>query len=204
MKEDKHILQPEGNLYNKHASKNPVVKRIVQGFYGAFRELAQSIVYKNVFEAGCGEAHMTGILAEISSGAPITASDISEKLIRKAALQYPAIKFEASSIYDLPHADGKFDLAVACEVLEHLDDPERGIKELLRVSGKYIIVSVPNEPTWRICNFLRGKYIMAFGNTPGHIQHWSSGEFQIFAAKHCRVLEKRTPFPWTILLCEKR
>jgi hypothetical protein len=51
---------------------------------------------------------------------------------------------------------------------------------------------------------VRGKYIGTFGNTPGHIQHWSSRDFQNFVEPMFTVLEVRTPLPWTILLLQKK
>ncbi len=46
------------------------------------------------------------------------------------------------------------------------------IKELCNENG-FILLSVPKEPIWRICNMARGKYWKDLGNTPGHIQHWT-------------------------------
>ena len=40
----------------------------------------------------------------------------------------------------------KYDLVLATEVLEHLDDPIDGIKTLKSLSRRFILISVPNEP----------------------------------------------------------
>ena len=96
-----------------------------------------------------------------------------------------------------------YDLVVSTEVLEHLDNPLRALKELSRISNRYIIISVPNEPLWRIANVVRLKYLSAFGNTPGHINHWSKASFSMLAKKVCKVRVALTPIPFTILLCEK-
>ena len=49
-------------------------------------------------------------------------------------------------------------------------------KELCNENG-FILLSVPKEPIWRICNMARGKYWKDLGNTPGHIQHWTKKKF---------------------------
>jgi hypothetical protein len=63
---------------------------------------------------------------------------------------------------------------------------------------------VPREPIWRLLNMMRGKYIGSLGNTPGHLQHWSTSEFRKFVAPVFNVVEVRTPLPWTILLMQRK
>ena len=86
--------------------------------------------------------------------------------------------------------------------MEHLDNIDLALQELFRVSGKYIVISVPNEPLWRFLNFFRFKYMQYFGNTPGHINHWSPRELKLLISKYGKVLEVHKSFPWIILLAE--
>jgi hypothetical protein len=44
----------------------------------------------------------------------------------------------------------KYDIVIATEVLEHLDDPVKGINTLKSLSKRFILVSVPNEPFFSI------------------------------------------------------
>ncbi|MDR1160585.1 MAG: class I SAM-dependent methyltransferase [Syntrophomonadaceae bacterium] len=198
------MKQPEGNFYNKYETKNPLAKILMSNFTNSFFELINSITVKTIFEAGCGEGYMTNLLAE-KTNASIIASDISEKVINEARLRVIGIgaEFEISSIYSIDHPDNAFDLVIACEVLEHLDNPLVALKELKRVSDKYIIVSVPREPIWRVLNIARGKYIHDLGNTPGHIQHWSMRNFKKFIEAELKIVSVKMPLPWTMFLCEK-
>lgn len=86
------------------------------------------------------------------------------------------------------------DLIVCCEVLEHLERPEEGLRALQRVVGRYLIVSVSREPIWCVLNLARGKYIADFGNTPGHIQHWSKRGFVALVSKYFEVVEVKIPY----------
>ena len=113
------------------------------------------------------------------------------------------VAFSVGSIYDTGQPDNFYDLVIATEVLEHLDNPSAAMKELIRISKKYIIISVPNEPLWCMANMARFKYLRHLGNTPGHINHWSKKAFYTFAGEFCKVKFIRTPFPWVMLLCEK-
>lgn len=70
--------------------------------------------------------------------------------------------------------------------------------------GDRFILSVPNEPIWRIMNMVRGKYIRDFGNTPGHIQHFSMKAFkQMIEGCGLYVVKKSKPLPWLMVYCEK-
>ncbi len=95
-------------------------------------------------------------------------------------------------------------LVVCCEVLEHLDDPVRGVEILAALAQPYLLASVPREPLWRALNMARGKYLGALGNTPGHLNHWSRGGFLRVLERRFEVIEARTPLPWTMALCRRR
>ena len=92
--------------------------------------------------------------------------------MEQAKAACPGVCFRVGSIYEIPK-EQKYDLVVTSEVLEHMEDPERALGQLLGVCGGYLLVTVPNEPLWRILNMARGKYWRRLGNTPGHVQHWN-------------------------------
>ncbi|MBO7634213.1 MAG: hypothetical protein J6S72_07510, partial [Lachnospiraceae bacterium] len=84
------------------------------------------------------------------------------------------------------------------------EHPAKALKELERVSAKYILVTVPNEPLWRILNMVRGAYLKDFGNTPGHIQHWNKRQFikMIRANTKLRIVKFQKALPWLQMLLE--
>ena len=91
-------------------------------------------------------------------------------------------------------------MACAIEVLEHVPEPEQTLSEMARVARRWLLVSVPREPLWRMLNMARGAYWPAMGNTPGHLNHWSKRSFVELLSRHGEVVELRSPFPWTMLL----
>ena len=49
-----------------------------------------------------------------------------------------------------------------------------------------------------------GKYIADFGNTPGHVNHWSRRGFLDLLARRFEIVAVRAPLPWTMALCKVR
>jgi 2-polyprenyl-3-methyl-5-hydroxy-6-metoxy-1,4-benzoquinol methylase len=120
-----------------------------------------------------------------------------------AKRQRPNLEYVTVEPGTLPYADGEFDMATAIEVLEHVPDPETTVAEMARCASGHLLVSVPREPIWRMVNFARGQYVKDWGNTPGHVNHWSKRSFVSMLAQHGDVIEARSPFPWTMLLVRR-
>ena len=47
----------------------------------------------------------------------------------------------------------KYDIVIATEVLEHLDNPVEAINKIKNFAKKYILISVPNEPFFSLFRF---------------------------------------------------
>ena len=190
-----------GNHYDKYGTRNPIARMLMRGFLDSVGELYAQTRPRTVLEVGCGE----GLLAQhLLDRAPppsrFVACDL--ELDRVAPGIAPTIEFVQASIYALPFAARSFDLVVCCEVLEHLDDPRGGLAELARVADRRVLISTPWDPVWRALNMARGRYLGALGNTPGHIQHFTRRSLVALAETQLRVLQRRTPLPWTIVLGE--
>lgn len=65
----------------------------------------------------------------------------------KSALKYVETEKQVADIERLPFDNEEFDMVTCLEVIEHLpiDTYEKALKELCRVSHKYILISVPND-----------------------------------------------------------
>jgi ubiquinone/menaquinone biosynthesis C-methylase UbiE len=187
-----------GNHYDKYGTSNPIARWLMNGFLDAVTDLYRREAPRSVLEVGCGEGKLADRLVK-SGPRPerFEACDLS--LERKESGLDPLIHFREASIYELPFADDEFDLVVCCEVLEHLEEPRRGLREIQRVARRSVILSTPREPIWRAMNLARGKYVKDLGNTPGHIQHWSKGSFAELVGRHVEVVGVRSPFPWTMV-----
>jgi 2-polyprenyl-3-methyl-5-hydroxy-6-metoxy-1,4-benzoquinol methylase len=194
-----------GNAYDKYGSSNIIVKWMMKGFTFALADFVAKAAPQTIHEIGCGEGYWIlqwikqGITARGCDFSPLVIGIANENALRAGISPLP---FELRSIYDLTTPQDSADLIVCCEVLEHLERPDLGLLALQRVVSQYLIISVPQEPLWRTLNLLRGKYLTAGGNTPGHIQHWSQKEIVQLVSTYFHIIEVKSPLPWTILYCK--
>jgi SAM-dependent methyltransferase len=193
---------PTGNTYDKYGSQNPVVKKLMEGFESTLDELWNTAAPRSVLDVGCGEGVLTEKWAERLGDGRIVGIDLEDPKLRAEWEQRrrPNLEYRAEEATSLSFADGEFDMATAIEVLEHVPQPEQTVAEMARVAERWLLVSVPREPVWRMTNMARGAYLRELGNTPGHLNHWSKRSFVSLLSRYGKVEHVRSPFPWTMLL----
>jgi SAM-dependent methyltransferase len=192
-----------GNHTQKYTSSNPAIRwltmRWVAGLERIFAQIAQDPWGGSwrALEVGCGE----GVVAERMQRhwAEVVALDLPDAGLRAEWARYHGPRFLHASADALPFGDDGFDVVVAAEVLEHLRDPVAGLSEMARVGRRHLVLSVPREPIFRSCNLLTGRYVRDLGNTPGHLNHWSTRAFARLVSDVAEVREVTTPFPWTMV-----
>ena len=197
-----------GNTYDKYGSTNPVVRRLMAGFERDLDELFELAAPRSLLDVGCGEGVLVHQWAQRlaarnpAAAARVVGIDLQEASIQAgwAERQAPNLEYRVMEAANLPFKDGEFDLASAIEVLEHVPDPEHTVSEMARCAQRHLLVSVPREPLWRMLNMARGAYLTDLGNTPGHLNHWSKRSFVGMLERHGKVVQARSPFPWTMLL----
>jgi hypothetical protein len=75
---------------------------------------------------------------------------------------------------------------------------------LSRVAARALLLSVPNEPSWRISHLLAGRDIRRLGDTAGHINHWSTRSFANLVSEYGRLETVERVFPWTLAVARVR
>jgi ubiquinone/menaquinone biosynthesis C-methylase UbiE len=196
------FVGPIGNASPKYEASNPVVRHLLDRFLRRVDEAAASLAPASVLDVGCGEGVVTERLAQLLAPTGVLGVDAHEAHLSEEwrGRRAPNLSFATGSAYELPFADGSFDLVCAVEVLEHLERPRDALAEMRRVARRALLLSVPNEPSWRISHMLAGKNVRALGNTPGHINHWSKGAFAEVVSGYGRLEKAEGVFPWTLVV----
>ena len=194
---------PIGNTYDKYASRHPIERRLMQGFFTALDASLPRHRPTRVLEVGVGEGEVAHRVSERWPGVPYTGIDLPDAGLAES-WRREGLVGSFADIVQLPFADHMFDLILAIEVLEHVRDPDGALRELRRVASGRLVLSVPREPIWRIANLARGQYVRSLGNTPGHLNHWSARAFARLVERHFALDAVHRPFPWTMAVAHPR
>ena len=154
------MRQDYGNL-QKHLNPNPVQRYFVRRFHRRVEFLLKVAGARRVLDAGCGEGFVISDLPRENDGLAIIGVDYSPEAIKMARQMVPGALFNVGDLREMPYDDGSFELVMCLEVLEHLPDPHKGLRELRRVTSAHCLLSVPHEPFFRAINFLRGRHVSA-------------------------------------------
>lgn len=190
--------------FRKHTSGNPLQQFLIRRFNKALLDAVRAGHPETVLDAGCGEGFILENIRSEGIVPVIEGIDIREEALATGRILHPSLTLRYGSIYSLPYPDKSFDTVICSEVLEHLERPKDALSELARVARKGCVISVPNEPLFRIANLLRGKNVSRWGNDIEHIQHWSPRGIGRLVSDYFVVRAIRTPFPWTLIVGEKR
>src|SRR5258708_8914820 len=183
--------------YKKHTSKNPVRQLLLNNFNTQLIRIIAPLNPKRILDAGRGEGFTLHLFEQHTIGKKLEGLDNSIEALRLAKMQFKKLQITQGSIYTLPYKDNTYNLVLATEVLEHLETPKKALSELIRVSNRYILLSVPNEPLFMLSRLLTGSNIFQFGNHPEHINHWSEKTFKKFLTNDIVTIKKiLLPFPW--------
>jgi 2-polyprenyl-3-methyl-5-hydroxy-6-metoxy-1,4-benzoquinol methylase len=191
------------SIQTKFTDRSLLARFANRRFLETIRASVGGLEASSILDAGCGEGVVLELVTATTAIQPF-GIDLDPERIQVAHGTRGIDRLAVADLQRLPFGDDTFDLVLLLEVLEHVGHPEFALDEIWRVTRRYLLASVPNEPWWSLGNMARLKYLSAWGNTPEHINHWSARGFKFFLASHFDVLELNTPVLWTFVLAEKR
>jgi 2-polyprenyl-3-methyl-5-hydroxy-6-metoxy-1,4-benzoquinol methylase len=193
---------PDTANYAKFQTRNLLARFLFDRFYRVLGRMVTESLPESVLDAGCGEGET---LERLQGTLPreVQGFDNNPACVAFASARLPAYRFRTGDVCHIDHEDDRFDLVLCLEVLEHLADPARAMRELVRVSRRHIIISVPNEPLFRLTNLARWKYVGRWGDHPEHCQHWNRASLTAFLAGSADVVAVQPSYPWLIAHCRR-
>jgi len=187
----------------KHTTQNPISQFFLNNFKRLLLEQTKKLHPESILDVGAGEGFTLEMFRQNKIAKKLEGIEYMDDALKLAKKMHPEVTIKKGDIYNLPYKANTFDLIICTEVMEHLEDPQKALAELKRVSKKYLIISVPNEPLFTIQRILRGKNVLKLGAHPEHIQHWSSGAFEKFVKQQWIIVNAETPLPWTMIVAKK-
>jgi SAM-dependent methyltransferase len=119
-------------------SRNRLIEHTIRAYFPA---------PSRILEIGCGTGFTLRALADAAPGAELTATELFDEGLAVARRRMPQVRLLNVDARDMPfHAE--FDLVAAFDVLEHIDDDLKALRETFRVlvPGGGLIVTVPQHP----------------------------------------------------------
>lgn len=126
---------------NKRDYKDPIVKYFVEQRINWIEEHIDITKIKSAFDVGCGDGFATYYFDKKIKD--VQGGDIAEYMLKLNPL--PKSKLKVIDAENLPLKNRSFDLVYTWEVLHHVPDPQKAVKEMARVSKKYVIIFEPNR-----------------------------------------------------------
>jgi SAM-dependent methyltransferase len=139
-----------------------------------------------VLDVGMGIGYGMGVLS--IKAREVYAVDVDKKAVeynkRRLLGRNPRVK--DLILYDgkkLPFGDNFFDVVTCIDVIEHVEDYDSFLDELLRVSKRAVVIATPNR---------RPEYTEPDGTPKNywHLREWSQREFDEIAQKHSQAKVK--------------
>ncbi len=151
--------QVDQDLLNEHLARYAFAARLARN--------------KRVLDVACGMGYGSAELAKVA--ARVVGLDVSDEAVNAAREAYPQpnLQFIAAPAQSIPFDDGSFDLVVAFEVIEHLEDWPRLLAEARRLlaPGGQLIISTPNKEYYAESRRLSGP-------NPFHVHEFTYEEFR--------------------------
>jgi SAM-dependent methyltransferase len=116
-------------------------------------------------DLGCGAGTFTAML--VAAGAEAVGVDVAEAALARARAGHPELDFRLVALDGpLPFDDDAFDLIWASEVIEHVADTERWLREVARLMapGGRLLLTTPNHPRAALAAGGIERYSEPFGD----------------------------------------
>ncbi|MEK6799267.1 MAG: class I SAM-dependent methyltransferase [Planctomycetota bacterium] len=198
-------LAREHDVDAYYTTSSPLIRWIEQRRLACIRRLANAYPGRRLLEIGCGGGHVLRMFPQCE----LTGVDVSGEMLAKARRNLgdlPA-RLIKGEVHEAGLADATFDVIICTEVLEHVVDPQRLLREARRLlaPGGRLVVTFPNDrlieriKRWIIAMRLARLPILgriSWGAERFHLHRWSVRQMrallsEVFTIQQTRMVPSR-------------
>jgi len=157
---------------------------------------------KSCLEVGSGTGKISSAI--IGSVGVLTVSDISEKLAKGVGVKLKCASMRQDAC-ELTIADNSFDVVVSSECIEHVPDPRKALREMVRVlkPGGLLVVTTPNKLWYPVLWVSMAAGLRKFSGREIWLFPWQAASLLRNAGMIEITLDGCHLFPWQIPLAKK-
>ena len=100
----------------------------------------------SALDVACGSGKLTAALARLSRGGRVVGLDFSARMLEVARSHHPELEFVEGDALNLAFDDSTFDAATIAFGLRNLADPVRGLREMVRVARRAVVLEFVHPP----------------------------------------------------------
>ncbi len=125
-------------------------------------EIINEIITNNysIADVSCGEGDSLYILRDMFLNNTLKGYDFSEKAIENAKSEYMDYEYAVADIFQKQYEE---EILICSNTLEHFDEPQKALQNLIKSNPKYLIVAVPFMEGI-INNFIEPEHATVFTN----------------------------------------
>jgi SAM-dependent methyltransferase len=156
-----------------------------------------------VLDVGCGAGSVAKAVKRERTDLQVFGCEMSRSALAVADATPDGVAFKLATAERLPFADGELDFVWIFDVLEHVDDPAKVLREVARVlrpgGGFHIVLPLEGQP-WTLYRLVGcGTRWTAKMRHGGHIKVFSADHFRAMAAE-CGLRTLRSAWSYHFLL----
>ena len=189
---------------SKYENKNPLHQYALDRFLTHIKNAVDESAATSILEVGSADGYVMKYLIDRNSILELYGVDVDRDALERARAMNPGLSFEYGNVETNIVSRGQFDVVMALELLEHVENIGNALSNIQKLNAKYFLLSVPHEPFFRMLNFLRGRHWKRLGNHPEHLHTWGKNEFKQVISRYFSVKKDYSSFPWTIYLATKK
>jgi len=147
--------------------------------------------FTNFIDIGGAEGYTANLVKTIFK-VPVKSTDLSENACKMAKAIF-GIDAVPCDIHNLPFNDSAFDAVLCSETIEHVTDYKKAVHELLRITKKILVITVPHETPEIVAKNIENKV------PHGHIHYFDIHSLDYLKELGYKVNYQKTLSPLLII-----